>query len=201
MITAEFQAETTTPPPRRTSVLRLVGVAPSSWHRPVREGDRKRPGPAPRRIADEVVQPRAANHSNAPGTEPHRIVSTHRIYLGYRDPSPATRRAPFTVSPVAVYAPILGPPGPTSVTNSSSPRATIGMTPRAGTGADAARKSAIACCDGTLKLRICSPCCGCGTETTAVEERDQTLRHGPKMAANKSPPARYDESRISERES
>ncbi|MGD9648000.1 MAG: hypothetical protein AB7U73_19970 [Pirellulales bacterium] len=56
MIAAEFQVDTTTPRPRRTSVLRLVGVAPSSWHRPAREGERKRPGPAPRRIADEVVQ-------------------------------------------------------------------------------------------------------------------------------------------------
>jgi putative transposase len=37
-------------------VLRLVGVAPSSWYRPAREGQRKRPGPAPRPIADEVVQ-------------------------------------------------------------------------------------------------------------------------------------------------
>ena len=56
MISAEIQADTTTPPPRRTRVLRLVGVAPSSWHRPAREGQRKRPGPAPRPIADEVVQ-------------------------------------------------------------------------------------------------------------------------------------------------
>jgi len=56
MIVAEFQVDTTTPPPRRTNVLRLVGVAPSSWHRAPREGERKRPGPAPRRIADEVVQ-------------------------------------------------------------------------------------------------------------------------------------------------
>jgi transposase InsO family protein len=57
MIVAEFHTDAiTTPPPRRTSVLRLVGVAPSSWYRPAREGQRKRPGPAPRLIADEVMQ-------------------------------------------------------------------------------------------------------------------------------------------------
>ena len=46
------------PPPRarQTAVLRLVGIAPSSWHRVPREGERKRPGPARRPIADEVVQ-------------------------------------------------------------------------------------------------------------------------------------------------
>lgn len=55
MITAELQG-VSSPPARQTHVLRLVGVAPSSWHRPVREGERKRPGPPPRVLADEVVQ-------------------------------------------------------------------------------------------------------------------------------------------------
>ena len=56
MIATELQFESRRPDARQTHVLRLVGVAPSSWHRPPREGERKRPGPAPRTIADEVVQ-------------------------------------------------------------------------------------------------------------------------------------------------
>lgn len=56
MITAEFQVVDAPPPrPRQTQVLRLVGVAPSSWHRPPCQGERKRPGPPPRSIADEAV--------------------------------------------------------------------------------------------------------------------------------------------------
>jgi putative transposase len=55
MITAELQVETSPPRPRQTQVLRLVGVAPSSWHRAPREGDRRRPGPPPRCLDDEVV--------------------------------------------------------------------------------------------------------------------------------------------------
>lgn len=44
--------------PRLVPVLRLVGVPPSSWYRPPRDDDqqRKRPGPAPQAIPDEVVQ-------------------------------------------------------------------------------------------------------------------------------------------------
>jgi len=46
-----------TPPPRQTAVLRLIGVATSSWYRlPRDESQRKRPGPARQPIADEVVQ-------------------------------------------------------------------------------------------------------------------------------------------------
>jgi putative transposase len=62
MITAELRTKTPPPPPdtrlrvRQTQVLRLVGVAPSSWHRVPRAGERKRPGPPPRPLADEVVQ-------------------------------------------------------------------------------------------------------------------------------------------------
>ena len=56
MIAAELRTEMPPPRARQTQVLRLVGVAPSSWHRPPREGERKRPGPARRLIADEVVQ-------------------------------------------------------------------------------------------------------------------------------------------------
>jgi hypothetical protein len=45
MICADLSVETTPPRPRRTTVLRLVGIAPSSWHRPPRATERKRPGP------------------------------------------------------------------------------------------------------------------------------------------------------------
>ena len=54
MIATELQHEAARP--RQTQVLRLVGVAPSSWHRVRCEGQRKRPGPARKPIADEVVQ-------------------------------------------------------------------------------------------------------------------------------------------------
>ena len=55
VITAELQVETTPPGARQTQVLRLVGVALSSWHRRPRGGERKRPGPARRPMADEVI--------------------------------------------------------------------------------------------------------------------------------------------------
>lgn len=45
------------PRPRRTQVLRLIGVAASSWYRPPRDpAERKRPGPQPRAIDEVVVQ-------------------------------------------------------------------------------------------------------------------------------------------------
>ena len=55
MIAAELKSETSDPRPRQTQVLRLVGIAPSSWHRPPLEGERKRPGPEPQSIPDEVL--------------------------------------------------------------------------------------------------------------------------------------------------
>jgi transposase InsO family protein len=55
VITAELQVETTPPRPRQTQVLRLVGIASSSWHRVPRAGQRKRPGPPRRPIADTVI--------------------------------------------------------------------------------------------------------------------------------------------------
>jgi len=57
MIAAELKADKTASPPRRTTVLRLVGVATSSWYRPPCDpAERKRPGPPPQPVADEVVQ-------------------------------------------------------------------------------------------------------------------------------------------------
>lgn len=45
------------PQPRRTEVLRLVGIPTSSWYRPSEDqSQRKRPGPEPKSIREEVVQ-------------------------------------------------------------------------------------------------------------------------------------------------
>jgi len=55
LITSELKADSTSPRPRQTQVLRLVGIAPSSWHRPPQAGERKRPGPRPELIPDEVL--------------------------------------------------------------------------------------------------------------------------------------------------
>ena len=55
MIASELQVAARPPRPRQTQVLRLVGIAPSSWHRVPHEGARKRPGPPPRPLSDEVV--------------------------------------------------------------------------------------------------------------------------------------------------
>ena len=55
MITTELAVEAPPPRARQTQVLRLLGIAPSSWHRPPRAGERKRPGPARKALADKVV--------------------------------------------------------------------------------------------------------------------------------------------------
>ena len=55
MITSELQSELTGHKPRQTQVLRLVGVASSSWHRKPNTGEPKRPGPSARPIPDEVL--------------------------------------------------------------------------------------------------------------------------------------------------
>ena len=56
MITTELSVSTPPPRARQTQVLRLVGVAASSWHRAPRKGERRRPGPTRRMIAGDVVQ-------------------------------------------------------------------------------------------------------------------------------------------------
>lgn len=55
MIVTELQSEPSAARPRQTQVLRLIGIAPSSWHRKVREGPRRRPGPSPSPIPAEIV--------------------------------------------------------------------------------------------------------------------------------------------------
>lgn len=55
MITGELRSETTSPRLRQTKVLRLVGVAPSSWHHQP-QAERKRPGPSPQAIPAEIIE-------------------------------------------------------------------------------------------------------------------------------------------------
>ena len=97
MIIAELAVETPPPPtpaarrcPRRTQVLRLVGVAPSSWHRAPREGERKRPGPPRRLIADEVV-------------EAVVTMATENPWYGYKRIAVMCRRAGQTVKDREAY--------------------------------------------------------------------------------------------------
>jgi transposase InsO family protein len=54
MIIAELTTEEWVPSPRCTEVLRHLGIATSSWYRP-ESAERKRPGPAPRPIPQEIV--------------------------------------------------------------------------------------------------------------------------------------------------
>jgi putative transposase len=57
VIAEEISGIETSPMPRFVQVLKLVGVAPSSWYRPLlEETQRKRPGPPPKLISDEVVK-------------------------------------------------------------------------------------------------------------------------------------------------
>jgi len=54
MILAELTAEEWLPAPRCTEVLRHLDIATSSWYRPIL-AERKRPGPAPQPIPQEIV--------------------------------------------------------------------------------------------------------------------------------------------------
>ncbi len=57
MITEEIVATETTPVPRLGRVLGHLGIAASSWYRPsTDEALRKRPGPPPKPIVEQVVQ-------------------------------------------------------------------------------------------------------------------------------------------------
>ncbi len=56
MIVAELQVPSDPSRPRQTAVLRLLGVAPSSWYRQPLQAPPKRRGPPPKPISDDVVQ-------------------------------------------------------------------------------------------------------------------------------------------------
>jgi transposase InsO family protein len=90
MITAELSVESPPPRARQTQVLRLVGVAPSSWHRAPRDGERKRPGPARRPIADEVVEAVVR-------------MATENPWYGYKRIAVMCRRAGQTIKDREAY--------------------------------------------------------------------------------------------------
>ena len=57
MITDELTGMQSSPKPRLVQVLKLVGVAPSTWYRPsLDESLRKRPGPSPKPVSEEAVK-------------------------------------------------------------------------------------------------------------------------------------------------
>lgn len=90
MIASELQLDPTVPRPRQTAVLRLVGVASSSWHRAPRETPRKRPGPAPRPLAEPLVQAVIA-------------MATANPWYGYKRIAVMCRRAGTAVKDRQVY--------------------------------------------------------------------------------------------------
>src|SRR5205823_3501279 len=95
MICNELQVDAPPPPGtrlwvRQTQVLRLVGIAPSSWHRVPREGERKRPGPPPRLLSDDVVTAVVA-------------MATANPWYGYKKIAIMCRRAGQAVKDRAAY--------------------------------------------------------------------------------------------------
>ena len=67
MIREETVAVETSIPPRLTAVLKLMGIAMSSWYRPPHDNTpRKRPGPPPKPIPDDVVQAVVTMATNNP---------------------------------------------------------------------------------------------------------------------------------------
>jgi hypothetical protein len=57
VIAEEIAAFETPPTPRLVQVLGCLGIATSSWYRPILDDNvRKRPGPAPKAIPGEVVE-------------------------------------------------------------------------------------------------------------------------------------------------
>lgn len=90
LITAELQAEVSSPRPRQTQVLRLAGVAPSSWHRQPSEGPPKRPGPAPQPIPDGVLTAVVA-------------MATENPWYGYRRIAVMCRREGTAVTDRQAY--------------------------------------------------------------------------------------------------
>lgn len=90
MIVTELQAPTNPPHPRQTVVLRLIGVAPSSWHRKPAQAPPKRRGPPPKPIPDEVVQAVVA-------------MATANPWYGYKRIAVMCRRAGQTVKDRQAY--------------------------------------------------------------------------------------------------
>jgi transposase InsO family protein len=91
MIREEITAIETSPPLRQTAVLKLVGIATSSWYRPAHDKTpHKRPGPPPKPIPDNVVQAVVT-------------MATDNPWYGYKRIAVMCRRAAQAVKDRAAY--------------------------------------------------------------------------------------------------
>jgi len=90
MILSELQSPTAAPRPRQTTVLRLIGVAPSSWHRKPAQTQPKRRGPPRKAIPDDVVQAVVA-------------MATANPWYGYKRIAVMCRRAGSSVKDRQAY--------------------------------------------------------------------------------------------------
>jgi transposase InsO family protein len=91
VIAEQLQANEVTPPPRCTAVLRQLGIPTSSWYRPPQDQqDRKRPGPAPTPIPDQIV---------------HAVIemATTNPWYGYKRIAVMCRRAGHAVKNRQAY--------------------------------------------------------------------------------------------------
>lgn len=91
MIVSELQSATAEPRPRQTAVLRLIGVASSSWHRRPTPTQPKRRGPPRKPIPDDVVQAVVA-------------MATPNPWYGYKRIAVMCRRAGQAVNDRQAYA-------------------------------------------------------------------------------------------------
>jgi transposase InsO family protein len=89
MIIAELTAEEWVPSPRCTEVLRHLGIATSSWYRP-ESAERKRPGPAPKPIPQDIV-------------DAVLTMATDNPWYGYKRIAVMCRRAGQAVKNRAAY--------------------------------------------------------------------------------------------------
>ena len=91
MISEELVVIETAPAPRLGQVLRHVGIASSSWYRPSSdEASRKRPGPQPKPIAEQVVQAVVT-------------MATENPWYGYKRIAVMCRRADHAVKDREAY--------------------------------------------------------------------------------------------------
>lgn len=91
MIVNELQSATSEPRPRQTAVLRLIGVASSSWHRQPTQTQPKRRGPPRKAIPDDVLQAVMA-------------MATANPWYGYKRIAVMCRRAGQAVNDRQAYA-------------------------------------------------------------------------------------------------
>jgi putative transposase len=91
LISEQITTVETSPAPRLGQVLRHLGIASSSWYRPSTDEDlRKRPGPPPKAIAEQVVQAVVA-------------MATENPWYGYKRIAVMCRRAGNAVKDREAY--------------------------------------------------------------------------------------------------